>query len=209
MRSATAQRTVHEHDHRQHRTHEHRLGAGVGAVVHPRQGRVVSRRVQVHHPDRRGNGAEERDRAHDQVRAGNAEAPPAQQQHAEHDRRPEQVELLLDRERPEMQHRRRAGERREVRLARPMKCQFTTYPSDASTSPRSVSSPREGASTAAYTSTASEHHEQGRQQASRASGPERTERDAARPIPLAEQEPRDQESRQREERVQRRARRPP
>ena len=84
-----------------------------------------------------------------------------------------------------------------------MKCQLTTYPSDARTSARSLSRPSDGASTAAYTEHRAEHHEQRGEEPPRPAGPERQEVDPGRPVPLVDQQPGDEEARQHEERVER------
>ena len=102
-----ADRAVQVDQDRSDRAHEQRLRPGVGAVVDAR--RVVPGRVEHRHQHGRSHhhrqrGAEQR--AHR----------PREPQHPEHDERPDQVELLLDRERPHVPERRRLGELIEVRL---------------------------------------------------------------------------------------------
>ncbi len=100
-------------DHRQRRAEEQLEGAGVGAVVDPRG--VEARVVEDRHQDRRGGGEDQR--RHGQPRPHprrRARALLDQAHPAEQHERPEDVELLLDRQRPEMAERFRRAEAGEV-----------------------------------------------------------------------------------------------
>ena len=85
-------------------------GSRAGAVVDA--GRVLARRVEPEH---------RRQREHRQHGQHDGHRPPGSLEHLEGDHdhdREHQVELLLDRERPEVQHRRRGAEELGVGLAR-------------------------------------------------------------------------------------------
>ena len=88
--------------------HQQRRSAGVGPVVHA--GRV-RRVVEDCHQRCRRN----RDDPGDDCERAPSRSPA---QHAEDDQRPDQIELLFDRERPHVPQRRRCAELIEVRLVR-------------------------------------------------------------------------------------------
>lgn len=102
-------------DHRQGGAEEEAGGAGVGPVIDPRG--VEARMVEDRHQDRRGDRQGERPEGEPGTQAvvlALVDEAQADQQ----DERPEDVELLLDRQRPEMVQRlfgREAGEVRHVR----------------------------------------------------------------------------------------------
>ena len=156
---------------------EQRSGARIGAVEDPRG--VRTRPVQRPHQGRRADRAER-----DQGRQGGA----AEQPHADQEeRRPEQVELLLDRQRPQVAQQRRPAELGEIALV-----------AEDETPVRDVEDRREGI--AAQTDELSalerradrqadrEQREQGRQQSPRAPGPETAQGDPAAVLELGDQQ---------------------
>ena len=86
---------------------EESRGTGLGAVVHDRG--VVAAVVQRRHRHRRKHGGAED--AHQQGQRAALEQP----QQPEEDQRPHQVELLFDRQRPQMDERRRPPDVTEIR----------------------------------------------------------------------------------------------
>jgi len=97
--------------------HEHRHRVRVGAEVHARRvglQRHALRDGEPGHPERGDDGAAERGDEHD-LAAGEAAACSEPAQAAE-DHRPQQVELLLDRERPQVRQHVAAADELEVRL---------------------------------------------------------------------------------------------
>ena len=188
-----AGRDVAREDDGEERAHEQLGRARVGAVVHARRAVAC-----VQHPARHDG----RDDAGCEQRAEHLPAPqrrraPRQPRDERHDEREHDVELLLDRERPEVQHRRRGAE--EVRVALPRRVEAP------------VRDVREGGEHVAAQQPelvvrrdrrpedqhAGQREHRGREQAPGPPAPEAAEGHA--PFALGEQQARDQEARQREE----------
>ena len=176
--------------------HEQALGAGVRPVVQP--GRVDPPARQERHQQGRSEGTGE-------CGEGQPELPATAGQSAQGDRneRPEQVELLLDRQRPRVQQRRRLGELVEV-----------TLPGEHEPPVRAVAQggQRVGAKAGPVGRVGHEvdvrgnpqqRQHQSRGEAAGPANPERLEADAARALPLGDQQGRDEKARQREEHVHR------
>ena len=183
---------MHEEQDADDRTDQQRLRAGVGAVVHAR--RILARVVEHRHQHRRARDHQQR--RHEQ---GAQRLPPPQQE--AHDERPDQVELLLDRQRPHVLQRRGLRELREVRLAREDETPVRDVPergervaADGVDLARRREQRRVGHD-------AGHHDEQRGQQPSGSPQPEALQVDAPLPVPLRDQQRRDQEAAQHEEGV--------
>ncbi len=188
-------------DDREHRADEHGLRACVRAVVHAR--RITARLVERDHPERGRDRTAEREHTDDRDRGAWLEPTPSEPQRAEDHERPEQIELLFDRERPEVQQGRRCGEGAEVRLARDDEVPVDDVPERREdVGPELVETDRWCQYGGVHQHRA-EHHEQCGEEPPRPAGPERQEVDPVRPVPLADQQPGDEEARQHEERVER------
>ena len=188
-------------DDRKHRADEHGLGARVRAVVHAR--RVTARLVERDHPERGRERTAERDHADHRDRGAWLEPTSSEPQRPEDHGRPDQIELLLDRERPEVQQRRRCGEGAEVRLTREDEVPVDDVPQRRQdVDPELVETERWRQHRGVHQDGA-EHHEQRGEEPPRPAGPEAREIDAGRPVPLADQQPGDEEARQHEEGVER------
>ena len=175
---------------RQQRADEQPGRVRVGAVVDAR--RIAAGREQDRHEPRRGDREHERD---------DRRAPPSQHRDADaHDERPQQVELLLDGQRPQVPQQRRPRERLEVRLVGE-----DLVPVVDVEERRDRVGPRRGQVARAE----DRHREHGQrddeerrgEQPPRPPRPERREVDAPRRLALGEQQRRDEEPAQDEEQV--------
>ena len=160
------------------------LGPGVGAVVEPvRAGAGVG---QGHRHDGRGHGAE--GGHHPEA----APAPAAQGEKGH--RRPDQVELLLDRQRPGVQQRRRRPEVHEVALVREDEAPVG-HVAQGGEGVAPQRGERVGLGEVGGVDHDEPHeHEEGGQQAPGSPLVERPKRDSARALPLLHQQRRDQEA---------------
>ena len=165
---------------------------GVGAVVQP--GRVHPGVVEQRHLDGRCEGADDGDdEQYPEV--------PGQLQQAEDDQRPDQVELLLDGQRPGVGQRgRQPG---LVEVARPDQDEVPVGHVEQGrqrVEPEVRVRPA-GHDERGIAGDEEQHEQQRRQQAAGPAGPERAEPDRPEPVPLVDEERRDQEAGQDEERV--------
>ena len=183
------------HDERGRGTDQQLMGPGQRAVVRDRWvGLVVAD----------GHDGDGRDRRHGQGDEHDEE-PPAGPAHdhgqgASHGQRPDDVELLLDGERPQVADRRCRRERLEIALA------GEDEPPVRDVAQRREEVPAEralgdGIGRGRPDRDDRDEHEQRRQQPSGTAVPELDEVDATRPHALADQEGRDEEARQDEEEV--------
>ena len=128
---------------------------------------------------------------------------PCEPQHAQHHERPHEVELLLDRQRPHVQHGRGSREGGEVRLAREQEPPVRAVAEGREhVAPQAVE-PERGRHERRVRDHRREHHEQCGEQPAGATGPERQQVDVLAVAPFAEQQPGDEESGQHEEGVER------
>ena len=192
--------------HGQRRPDEQRERAGVGAVVDP--GGVVAGVVQQRHLGGRRGGQHQRGQRQRPEPADPAALPPPEPQAEPQQARPDQVELLLDRQGPQMAQRRRRAELGEVRGV------LRDQPPVADVAERGGHGPAQGMQLAPVqrgpAGDGRQHHEQGGQQPPCPAQPEVAHLDLAGGLPVPEQEIGDQVAAQGEEHpdAQQPARRP-
>ena len=176
-------------DHRECRADEQSEGARVRALVHAR--RVGARLVEQGHRAERQRGQTDRHQRHPLALA---EDPDAGQEHE----RPDEVELLFDRQRPQMVERKRWCEAREVRAVIRDREPVVDV-EHGSEHLFAHGAELRGVEERDPHADHGEHHEESRKQAARAPHPELTQPELAVPAPVAQQEIRDQVAGEREE----------
>ena len=179
---------------RQRASHEHRLGPGVRAVVDPAD--VAAQ--QHRHEDGRHQRRNGRDNQ-DPPNAAAGQPPPPQQR--DDDERPDQIELLLNRQRPGVAQRRRGRALGEIPALGPE----LTPVADVAEGRQPVQAQREARlgldqERRVYRHRGEDEEQRGKQPAC-PSGPERSQRDTSRRLLFPQQEHGDQVAGQDEEDV--------
>ncbi len=174
------------------RTDEQRSGPCVGAHVDPRRLDTV---VEQHHRHERQT---DRDTRADHERADRSARPPPDRHD---DERPHEIELLLDRQAPEVVEHRRFGERLPV----PTGLRDEVPVGDVEHGPRTIAfDTRQVRQAAEQPRPQSDDHDQRqhrRQQSTEPSTPERSETHTTRGVGVADQQRRDEKPRKGEEQI--------
>ena len=191
-RQATAKRTCS----RRRRTHAGSARAGAGP---PRTNRPPPSTGTVRRWARRA--ARWRARRPSGPPAAGSPVCRADLEHAEHHQRPHQVELLLDRQRPRVQQRRRLGGQREVARARMNGVPVRDVEDRRERVAEDVGGGQDPGHDGQDDADDGDEEEQRGQEAPGATGPEASEANRSGARPLLDQQGRDQESGQDEERI--------